>query len=158
MCTEAINVLEPPAFDAESQYFISLFDKISWLCQQQPQGDDTLNDGCKSSPTGHDFVDNFIKYVLILHGSNCWLGLFPFSRLDGTLFSYCFYGFVFYTWDPPLPSFWLIESHKPACDSLSFGGFWTSQEFSFTAACARTKRSYDFSPRCGQCNNLRENF
>jgi hypothetical protein len=29
MSTVAINVLEPPAFDPESQYFIPLFDEIS---------------------------------------------------------------------------------------------------------------------------------
>jgi hypothetical protein len=31
MCIVAINVLESHAFDLESQYFIWLFDKISWL-------------------------------------------------------------------------------------------------------------------------------
>jgi len=39
MCTVAINVLEPRAFNAESQYFIPLFNKISWLCGQQSGGD-----------------------------------------------------------------------------------------------------------------------
>ncbi len=29
MCTVAINVLEPRAFNSESQYFIPLFNKIS---------------------------------------------------------------------------------------------------------------------------------
>jgi hypothetical protein len=32
MWTVVINVLDPGAFDAESQYFIPLFNKISWLC------------------------------------------------------------------------------------------------------------------------------
>jgi hypothetical protein len=38
MCTVATNVLEPGAFNPESQYFIPLFNKISWLCRQQPGG------------------------------------------------------------------------------------------------------------------------
>jgi hypothetical protein len=46
LCTVAINVFEPPPFDPESQYFIPLSDKISWLCGQQPQGDDISNEGC----------------------------------------------------------------------------------------------------------------
>jgi len=33
MCTVTINVLEPGAFNPESQYFIPLFNKISWLCR-----------------------------------------------------------------------------------------------------------------------------
>jgi hypothetical protein len=34
MCTVAINILEPLiAFNAEFQYFIHLFNKISWLCE-----------------------------------------------------------------------------------------------------------------------------
>jgi len=53
----AINVLEPRAFNSESQYFIPL---ISWLCRQQPGGDEASNEGCNSDPTGHDFTDNFI--------------------------------------------------------------------------------------------------
>jgi len=34
LCTVARNDLEPPQFDPESQYFIPLFDKISWICGQ----------------------------------------------------------------------------------------------------------------------------
>jgi hypothetical protein len=37
MCAVAINVLKPRAFNPESQYFIPLFNKISWLCAQEPQ-------------------------------------------------------------------------------------------------------------------------
>jgi hypothetical protein len=58
MCTVAINVLEPDAFNRESQYFIPLFNKISLLCRQQPEGDEAPNEGCNSGPTGHDFRDN----------------------------------------------------------------------------------------------------
>jgi hypothetical protein len=35
---------------------------------------------------------------------------------------------------PPPWVFWVNQSHKPTCDSLSFGGFWTPQEFRFTPA------------------------
>jgi hypothetical protein len=45
MCTVAINVLEPVAFNAESQYFIPLFNKISSLCGQHPRGDEASNVG-----------------------------------------------------------------------------------------------------------------
>jgi hypothetical protein len=51
ICTVPINVLEPCAFNAESQYFIALFNKISWLCGQQPRGDEASNEGCNSNPT-----------------------------------------------------------------------------------------------------------
>ncbi len=60
MWTVAINVLEPLAFNSESQYFIPLFNKISWLCRQQPGGDEASNERCNSGPTGHDFTDDFI--------------------------------------------------------------------------------------------------
>jgi hypothetical protein len=46
MCTVAINVLESGAINPESQYFIPLFNKISWLCGQQPGGDEASNEGC----------------------------------------------------------------------------------------------------------------
>jgi hypothetical protein len=52
MCTGTINVLEPGAFNPESQYFIPLFNKISLLCGQQPGGDKAPNEGCNSGPTG----------------------------------------------------------------------------------------------------------
>jgi hypothetical protein len=58
MCTELINVLEPSALNAKSQYFIAIFNKISWFCGQQPGGDEAANEGCNSGPTGHDFMDN----------------------------------------------------------------------------------------------------
>jgi len=56
--TVVINVLELGAFNPESQYFIPLFNKISWLCGQHPGGDEALNEGCNSGSTGHDFTDN----------------------------------------------------------------------------------------------------
>jgi hypothetical protein len=34
MCTVAINVLDPRAFNPESLHFIPIFNKISWLCAQ----------------------------------------------------------------------------------------------------------------------------
>jgi len=34
LCAVAVNVLAPRAFNAESQYFIPLFNKISWLWGQ----------------------------------------------------------------------------------------------------------------------------
>jgi hypothetical protein len=58
MCTVLIDVLEPGAFTPESHYFIPLFNKISWLCRQQPGGDEASNEGSNSGPTGHDFPDN----------------------------------------------------------------------------------------------------
>ncbi len=72
MCTVAINVLEPCAFNPESQYFIPLFDKLSWLCGQQPGGDEASNEGYNSGPVGHDFRDNFnvstkSSFSLFLH-------------------------------------------------------------------------------------------
>jgi hypothetical protein len=51
MCAVVINVLEPGAFNAKSQYFIPLFNKI-------PRWDEALNGGVHSGPTGHDFPDN----------------------------------------------------------------------------------------------------
>jgi hypothetical protein len=54
----AINVLKPGAFNPESQYFIPLFNKISWLCGQQPGVDEESNEECNSGGTGHDFTDN----------------------------------------------------------------------------------------------------
>ncbi len=45
MCTVAINVLEPGAFNVESQYFIPLFNTFSWLCRQYPRGDEAWNGG-----------------------------------------------------------------------------------------------------------------
>jgi hypothetical protein len=58
MCTITINVIEPSAFNLEFQYFISLFNNISWFCRQQPRGDETSNEGCNSSLTRHDFTYN----------------------------------------------------------------------------------------------------
>jgi hypothetical protein len=67
MCTVIINDLEPGAFNPESQYFIHLFNKISWLWGQQPgEGDEASNEGCNSDPTGHDFTDNSIIYSICL--------------------------------------------------------------------------------------------
>jgi hypothetical protein len=58
MCPVIINVLEPSPFNPGSQHFIPLFNKISWLCRQQPGGDEASNEGCNSGPTGRDFTDN----------------------------------------------------------------------------------------------------
>jgi hypothetical protein len=60
MCTVAINALALRASNAESQYFIPLFNKISWFCVQQPGGDEASNEG--SNPVGHDFTDNSNVY------------------------------------------------------------------------------------------------
>jgi hypothetical protein len=38
MCTVAINVLEPYAFNAESQYFIPWFNKISDFADNSQEG------------------------------------------------------------------------------------------------------------------------
>jgi len=65
MCPIAINVLEPCAFHPESQCFIPLINKISWLCGQQPGGDEASNEGCNSGPTGHDFLDNSTKWKIL---------------------------------------------------------------------------------------------
>jgi len=54
----AIYILEPGVFNSESQYFITLFNRISLLCIQHPTGDEASNGGCNSCPTGHDFQDN----------------------------------------------------------------------------------------------------
>jgi len=63
MCTVAINVLEPGAFNAIS-VFHTLIYKISLLCRPQPRGDEASNGGCNSGSTGHDFSDNFNIYFL----------------------------------------------------------------------------------------------
>jgi hypothetical protein len=63
MCTVAINVFEPGAFNAKSQYFIPLFNRISWLCGQHPRGDEASSGGANSGPTGHDFPDNSNVYL-----------------------------------------------------------------------------------------------
>jgi len=60
LCTVAINVLVPRAFNPESQYFIPWFNKVSWLCRQRPRGDEESNEGCNSGPTGHHLTDNSI--------------------------------------------------------------------------------------------------
>jgi hypothetical protein len=65
MCTVAIYVLDPGAFNSESQYFIPLFNRISWLCVQHPTGDEASNGGCNSCPTGHDFQDKSNIYIYI---------------------------------------------------------------------------------------------
>jgi hypothetical protein len=70
----AINALEPRALNSESQYFIPLFNKISWLCRQQPGGDEASNEGCNSGPTVRDFTDNFIMLWNVLGAGNCaWI-------------------------------------------------------------------------------------
>ncbi len=43
-----INVLKLGAFNFDYQYFIPLFNKISWLCKQPQGGDETSNEGCKT--------------------------------------------------------------------------------------------------------------
>ncbi len=60
LCTVAINVLVPRAFNLESQYFIPWFNKIAWLCRQRPRGDESSNVGCNSGPTRHHVMDNSI--------------------------------------------------------------------------------------------------
>jgi hypothetical protein len=69
MCSVAIKVLEPDAFNAESQYFIPLFNTNSWLCWQHPKGNEASNGGCNSGPTGHDF----------LHNANIWFLCLPWE-------------------------------------------------------------------------------
>ncbi len=54
----------PPTFNAESQYFISLFNKISWLCGQQPGGDGASNARCKTGTTAHDYTDYFSIFIV----------------------------------------------------------------------------------------------
>jgi hypothetical protein len=41
-----------------------LFNKISWLCGQQPREDEASNEGCNSGPTGHDLTDNSNMFLL----------------------------------------------------------------------------------------------
>ncbi len=60
LCTVAIKCSGASAFNPESQYFISWYTKISWLCWQQPGADKASNEGCNCGPTGHDFTDNVI--------------------------------------------------------------------------------------------------
>ncbi len=64
MCTVAINVLEPGAFNAIS-VFHTLIYKISLLSRPQPRGDEASKGGCNSGSTGHDFSDNFNIYFFI---------------------------------------------------------------------------------------------
>ncbi len=64
LCTVAINVLVPRAFNPKTQYFISLFNKISWLWRQQRGGDEPSNEGYSSGPTGHYFTDTLFSSIL----------------------------------------------------------------------------------------------
>jgi len=66
MWTVAINILEPGAFNSESQYFIPLFNRISWLFVQHPTGNEASNGGCNSGPIGHDFQDNSNIYLFVI--------------------------------------------------------------------------------------------
>jgi hypothetical protein len=59
VCTVAINFLEPGAFNSESQYFIPLFNRISWLCGQHPRGDEASNAGCNSGLGGGGGIMTF---------------------------------------------------------------------------------------------------
>jgi hypothetical protein len=62
-CTVGINVLEPGALNAEFQYFIPLFNRISCLCAQHPRGDDEASNwvfgggegGATQAPQGMTF-------------------------------------------------------------------------------------------------------
>jgi hypothetical protein len=60
----------------QSQYFILLFDNISWLCGPQPRGDQASNGGCNSGSTGHDFPDNFNIYFFFTMRTG------PFSKCE----------------------------------------------------------------------------
>jgi hypothetical protein len=77
MRTVAINVLKPSAFNAESQYFIPLFNQISWLCGQHPRGDEASSAGCNSGPTGHAFPDNSNIYLIFFT-----MRIGPFSKCE----------------------------------------------------------------------------
>ncbi len=59
-----------------STYFMPLFNKISWLCGQQPAGGDeeASNGGWNSGPTGHDFPDLLFKHFTMRTG--------PFSKCE----------------------------------------------------------------------------
>jgi hypothetical protein len=50
MCSVAIDVLEPGAFNAESEYFIPLFNRISWLCEQNPNRGWSIKWGAQLMP------------------------------------------------------------------------------------------------------------
>jgi len=84
MCAVAIPVLEPSAFNPESQHFIPLFNKISLLCGQQSGGDEASNGGggCNSGPTGHDFPPNSNLYFLFFT-----MRTRPFSKCENPHFN-----------------------------------------------------------------------
>jgi hypothetical protein len=77
MCIIAINVFEPDAFNVESQYFIPLFNRISWLCGQHPKGYETSNGRCNLDPTWHDFPNNSNIYFLFVT-----MRTWPFSKCE----------------------------------------------------------------------------
>jgi hypothetical protein len=80
-CTVSINVLEPGALNSESQYFIPLFNKISWLCRQQQRGDEASNGGgCNSGPIGHDF--NIYRITLLFTFYFLPMRTGPFSKCE----------------------------------------------------------------------------
>jgi hypothetical protein len=58
-----------------SQYFILLFNRISWLCGPQPRGDEASNGGCNSGSIGHDFLDNFNFLIFTMRTE-------PFSKCE----------------------------------------------------------------------------
>jgi hypothetical protein len=55
MCIVAIKVIEPSAFNVESQYFIPLLNKISWFCEQHSRGDETSMGGATQAQHGMTF-------------------------------------------------------------------------------------------------------
>jgi hypothetical protein len=73
MCTVAINVLEPGAFNPKSQYFIALFNKISWLYEQQPRMNVTSIEGCNSDLIGRDFMDNSSVSTSQIKNATMWV-------------------------------------------------------------------------------------
>jgi hypothetical protein len=100
----AANVLEPGAFNAKSQYFIPLFNKI-------PRWDEASNGGCNSGPTGHDFPDNSTQKLItgLNHCSLVWVIIqtmeppMPFLiRFLRKIETWCIW-----KWGPILPRTWL---------------------------------------------------
>jgi hypothetical protein len=64
MCTVAINVLEPGAFNAETPYSIPYLIKFHDFVENIQEGMKHQNGGSNSCPTGHHFRDNSDIYFL----------------------------------------------------------------------------------------------
>jgi hypothetical protein len=112
MCTVAINVLEPGAFNADSQYFIPLFNKISWLCGQHPRGDEASKcegHGATQSQQGMTFQITLIFTSYFYHENRTFLKMWESIRFSNWLPSENL-GCSHLQWQPSIRFSWQLTS------------------------------------------------